>query len=46
VVLRAAGTELVAVFRERHALAPGQRLHVRPEAPRTHLFDADTGVRL
>jgi multiple sugar transport system ATP-binding protein len=46
VVLRAAGTELVAVFRERHALTPGQRLHVRPEAPRTHLFDADTGVRL
>ncbi|HEX9241404.1 MAG TPA: sn-glycerol-3-phosphate ABC transporter ATP-binding protein UgpC [Anaeromyxobacter sp.] len=46
VLLRAAGTELVAVFRERHALTPAQRLHVRADGPRTHLFDAETGTRL
>jgi multiple sugar transport system ATP-binding protein len=46
VLLRAAGAEVVAVFRERHALAPGQRLDVRADVARTHLFDADTGTRL
>jgi multiple sugar transport system ATP-binding protein len=46
VILRAAGTELIAVFRERHALAPGQKLRVRVDAARAHLFDAESGTRL
>jgi multiple sugar transport system ATP-binding protein len=46
VLLRAASAELVAVFRGRHALTPGQRLGLRVDAPRTYLFDAETGTRL
>ena len=46
VLVRAGGAEVVAVFRERHALAPGQRLALRPDAPKCHLFDPATGARL
>jgi multiple sugar transport system ATP-binding protein len=39
-------TELSAVFRERHAFAPGSTIRLAPDAPRAHLFDAASGVRL
>ncbi len=45
VLVRMARTELVAVFRERHALHPGDRIHLRPELPKTHLFHAASGMR-
>ncbi len=45
VVFRMAGAELVAVFHERHALRPGERIRLQPDVPRTHLFDAATGRR-
>jgi len=40
------GTEMSAVFRERHAFAPGSTVHLRPDLTRAHLFDAGTGQRL
>jgi multiple sugar transport system ATP-binding protein len=46
VSFRAAGGQLLAVFRERHDLRPGQKLRLAPDPARTHLFDAATGARL
>jgi len=41
-----AGADAVAVFRERHALKPGDTIHLAPDAARVALFDAGTGERL
>ena len=38
--------EIVAVFRERHDFAPGQRIRLKPRAPVAHLFDATSGQRI
>jgi multiple sugar transport system ATP-binding protein len=38
--------EIVAVFRERHAFAPGQRIRLRPQADCVHLFDSSSGQRI
>jgi multiple sugar transport system ATP-binding protein len=38
--------EIVAVFRERHAFAPGQKIRLKPRAPVAHLFDAASGQRI
>jgi len=38
--------EIVAVFRERHEFAPGQRIRLRPRAAAAHVFDASTGMRI
>jgi multiple sugar transport system ATP-binding protein len=46
VVTRAQQGEIVAVFRERHALAPGQSIFLAPNPNRVHLFDVDSGERL
>jgi len=46
VLARAAGKSVQAVFRERHPFRPGQRIPLRPEAAKTHLFDAATGLRI
>ena len=46
VVFKTAGPDLTAVFRERHAFAPGTRVHLAPDAGKVHLFDAATGDRL
>jgi multiple sugar transport system ATP-binding protein len=46
VFLKAGSENLVAVFRERHHLMPGQRVHVRPDPSQIHLFDGETGERL
>jgi multiple sugar transport system ATP-binding protein len=46
VAARLGGQDIVAVFRERHALKPGDRIRLRPDPRVTHLFDAATGQRL
>jgi multiple sugar transport system ATP-binding protein len=40
------GVELTAIFRERHDFRPGQRIALKPDVPRTHVFDSETGRRL
>jgi len=46
VVARAAGREFLAVFRERYAFRPGERVGLRPRRDAAHLFDESTGRRL
>ena len=46
VACRHEGTELAAVFRERHDFAPGSTIHLAPDLGRAHLFDAGSGQRL
>lgn len=46
VVSRIGKGEIVSVFRERHALAPGQEIHLAPAVDRVHLFDTESGERL
>ena len=46
VVARVGGQDIVTIFRERHQLAPGQRIKLRPRADLAHLFDKETGKRL
>jgi multiple sugar transport system ATP-binding protein len=45
-VARIAGQDIVAIFRERHELHPGQKIHLQPRADVVHLFDRATGARL
>jgi multiple sugar transport system ATP-binding protein len=40
------GDEIIAVFRERHVFAPGDRISLKPQAGTIHLFDGETGARL
>jgi multiple sugar transport system ATP-binding protein len=40
-----AGQEVWAMFSERHDFAPGQRIQLRPQLERVHLFDAESGQR-
>jgi multiple sugar transport system ATP-binding protein len=46
IVARHSCGEIVAAFRERHQISPGERIHLRPRAKAAHLFDAQTGARL
>jgi len=46
VFLRFGDSEIVALFRERHAFRPGDTLHLKPRLDQVHLFDAGTGNRL
>jgi multiple sugar transport system ATP-binding protein len=46
VFLRFEGQDVTAVFRERHAFAPGETIHLKPDPDHIHVFDADTGQRL
>jgi len=46
VACRHEGTEISAVFRERHDFAPGTTIYLQPDLQRAHLFDAGTGQRL
>ncbi|MBL4646146.1 MAG: sugar ABC transporter ATP-binding protein [Hyphomicrobiales bacterium] len=39
-------TEIVALFRERHDFAPGQKVFLKPKKDAMHLFAADTGLSL
>ena len=46
IVARIGTQEIIAVFRDRHEVEPGDRIHLRPRANLAHLFDKDTGRRL
>ena len=46
VVVRAAEQDVLAVFRERHPFRPGERIALRPDLARTHLFEASGGARV
>ena len=46
VLARSGAREVVAVFRERHAFHPGDRLHLAPEPGMAHLFDGQSGERI
>ncbi len=46
VACRHEGSDLSAVFRERHDFAPGSTIHLLPDPQRAHLFDAGSGRRL
>ena len=46
VACRHHGSELAAVFRERHDFKPGSTIHLQPDLQRAHLFDAQSGQRL
>ncbi len=46
VFVKAAGVELVALFRERHPLQVGQTIHLQPKVNAVHLFDEASGMRL
>ncbi|NDZ18712.1 sugar ABC transporter ATP-binding protein [Variovorax sp. WS11] len=45
-VLRLGDAQVIALFHERLAAAPGDVLHLRPKAAAAHLFDAASGVRM
>jgi len=44
--LQCGPSEIVAVFRDRHDLAPGQEVRLRPRPEKAHIFDPDSGTRL
>jgi multiple sugar transport system ATP-binding protein len=46
VVAEADGAEVVAVFRERHAIKPGDRVRLTPDPSRAHIFRASDGERV
>jgi multiple sugar transport system ATP-binding protein len=41
-----AGTQMCAVFTERHEFHPDEVIHLQPQVPVTHLFDAASGNKL
>jgi multiple sugar transport system ATP-binding protein len=43
---RLGAQEIVAIFRERHEFAPGQKIRLKPRAAVAHLFDASNGQRI
>ncbi len=46
VFVKSGDKDLVALFRERHTLKPGDTITLRPKAEAVHLFDHVTGIRL
>jgi multiple sugar transport system ATP-binding protein len=46
VVTRVAGSDLSAIFRERHRLNPGDRIGLAPDLSSVHVFDKASGRRL
>jgi multiple sugar transport system ATP-binding protein len=45
-VAKIADNDIIAIFRDRHDLQPGQKIKLRPRADLVHLFDKQTGKRL
>jgi multiple sugar transport system ATP-binding protein len=39
-------TAVIAIFRERHKLKPGDIIRLKPDPNLVHLFDANDGTRL
>jgi multiple sugar transport system ATP-binding protein len=46
VVCRFAGIEIQVLFKERHALTPGQTIALKPQPGSAHLFDRESGERM
>ena len=46
VIAECAGRRLTALFQERHPIARGSVVHLRPRPAHSHLFDAQSGERL
>jgi multiple sugar transport system ATP-binding protein len=46
VVAEVGGTQIQAVFTERHAFAPGAKIALQPKADAVHLFDKGSGKHL
>ncbi len=46
VFCRVAGQEIMAMFRDRVASQPGERISLMPDLSKAHLFDAQSGARL
>jgi multiple sugar transport system ATP-binding protein len=46
VVAKLGGDDIIAVFRERHAFKPGDKIRLKPDPRLVHLFDEPTGQRL
>ncbi|WP_445505108.1 ABC transporter ATP-binding protein [Microvirga sp. G4-2] len=46
VALRLAGQKVVALFRERVALSPGDRVTIAPDLEHIHIFDSQSGQRI
>ncbi|HEX7557684.1 MAG TPA: TOBE domain-containing protein, partial [Usitatibacter sp.] len=46
VFAKVGGSEVAAVFRERHDFRPGETIRLVPDQERTHLFDAESGKSL
>jgi multiple sugar transport system ATP-binding protein len=46
VAAKLGGTDIIAVFRERHRFNPGERIKLKPDPHCVHLFDDATGKRL
>jgi multiple sugar transport system ATP-binding protein len=46
VVARIGGQEVIAVFRERQSIGPGDKIPLRPRPDAAHIFAKDTGKRI
>jgi multiple sugar transport system ATP-binding protein len=46
IVARIGNQEVIAVFRERQSVKPGDKISLRPRADAAHLFAKDTGKRI
>ncbi|MDB5574703.1 MAG: transporter related, partial [Tardiphaga sp.] len=46
IVARIGIQDVIAIFRDRRAVAPGDKIYLKPRANAAHLFDRDTGKRL
>ena len=46
IVARIGTQDIIAVFRERHEVKPGETIHLRPRASAAHLFDKESGRRI
>jgi multiple sugar transport system ATP-binding protein len=46
VVARIGTQDIIAIFRDRRPVAPGDKIHLKPRANSAHLFDKETGKRV
>jgi multiple sugar transport system ATP-binding protein len=46
IVARIGTQDIIAIFRDRRSVQPGDRIHLRPRPTAAHLFDKDSGKRL
>ena len=46
VVARLGGSDIIAVFRERHQFKPGDKIRLKPDPRLVHLFDEQSGKRM